>query len=117
MATFNAVSPLLPIEDCCDAVARGDCSPSGIGIVPLVVMRQEVIERVGLGRLWFDLPQQKRSHWIAAHEAVEKSAYLTGAPNEFALNRGQKILLLVDGRENLFGGDRRLKGHCSPPYP
>ena len=103
---------LLSVEHGGDLVA-GDCTKRlQPVVVPLVVVKHEAVEPVGLDFAASDPPEQKGTDRIASHEAVEESRDLRVFPDQAALDGGQCVFVAFDGAKRLDDGDRSLKRHA-----
>lgn len=101
--------PLLAIEHRGGARSGGNRALVGVGVVSLVKVREELVERVRLSGLGFDIPKEERTDRVPAHETVEQPDDLAGPPDELPLDRGHEVLVLVDCGQHLLDAARCLK--------
>ena len=74
-----------------------------------MVVGQEVVEGVGVGRSGIDVPDEKRSDGVSAHQTVDQASNLVAIPYELALDRRQQIFLAVNPAQYLFHRNWCLK--------
>lgn len=81
----------------------------------LVVVREELVERVGLRSFRFDFPKQERTNGVSTHETVKQFRDLVSFPDKLTLNCRHEILTLVEGGEHLLDAPRGLERHTDFP--
>ncbi len=84
-----------------------------IGMLFFVVISDETVVREMVDVIGMNLPEEERPYGVTAHYRVEERSDLCGVPDEFALDRRQKILMRVDTFKHLGNWDWWLE-HATP---
>ena len=95
---------MLSVEYGRQLLVRQRAKLRAVGIVPRVVVEDEVVELELAAVLGTNLPVQERPEGIALHQAVEQSANLLRAPHEFALDGREHQIMAMDLVERLLDG-------------
>ena len=61
----------------------------------MLCLFQKLVDLPLVAVLGFQLPEQKRADWVAAHDRVEELNDLLWFPNELPLDRRQKYCLFI----------------------
>ena len=107
--------PLLPVEDGRRPAAGRDGCLVRVRVLALVIVGEELVERVRLCRLRCRLPQQEGSNGVPPHEAVDQFGDLARPPDELALDRRHQVLPAMDRLQHLFNTAGRLERHFQSP--